>query len=214
MKDKQNVISDNFFIRVCSVSDCKITFFLVLLAHDLIRPLQVMRIYLIGYMGAGKTRTGRELAALMGWSFLDLDTQFENRYKVSVNDFFQTYSEEQFRIIESRLLRETSLLQQTVISTGGGTPCFHGNMEWIRKHGISLYLRWDVEVLSGRLLKIRKQRPVLRDLSPGQLPGFVRDHLAERGKWYLQADIIYDAESQSLEALTEKIRQRIEGNRV
>jgi len=163
-------------------------------------------------MGAGKTRIGRELAALMGWSFLDLDDEFESRYKVSVNDFFQTYSEEQFRIIESRLLRETALLHQTLISTGGGTPCFHGNMEWIRKHGIAIYLRWDAEVLANRLRQIRRQRPVLRDLTPGQLPGFIRDHLAERETWYLEADIIYNAARESVGELAEKIRQQLHGS--
>ena len=90
-----------------------------------------MRIYLIGYMASGKTQIGHILANRLGFSFTDLDTVFEKQFRISVSDFFEKYDEQAFRLLEQKLLLETKNLDNIVISTGGGTPCFFDNMDFI-----------------------------------------------------------------------------------
>src|ERR1039457_4700587 len=99
----------------------------------------VMRVYLIGYMGSGKSRTGSEVASLLNWQFTDLDDLFEERYKISVLDFFEKYDEASFRNIERNLLHDTIDNDNIIISTGGGTACSFDNMDFINLHGTSVY---------------------------------------------------------------------------
>ena len=149
-----------------------------------------MRIYLVGYMASGKSQTGRDLAMHLGFEFLDLDEMFEERYRISIMDFFQKYDEAGFRRIESGLLRETGRCENTVISTGGGTPCFYGNMDFILSQGKSVYLKIPVPELVKRLKSIRKKRPLLTGIKEDELEKFIREQLAVREKYYLQATII------------------------
>ena len=90
-----------------------------------------MRIYLIGYMASGKSNLGQLLAEKLGYSFIDLDYLFEERFRISVLDFFEKYDEDGFRKIERSILHETLEQDDVVISTGGGTPCFFDNMHFI-----------------------------------------------------------------------------------
>ena len=151
-----------------------------------------MKIYLIGYMASGKTKLGCRLAGLTGFSFLDLDELFEMRYRLSVFDFFEKYGEEAFRRIEQRLMLETEQLDRTVIATGGGTPCFPGNMDFIRQHGISIYIRMTIPDLAERLKQVRKKRPLLKDVPQGGMESFIEKQFAERESFYLRADYIVD----------------------
>jgi len=93
-----------------------------------------VRVYLIGYMGSGKSRTGGEVAAKMDWRFTDMDDLFEEKYRISVLDFFEKYDENSFRNIERKLLHETILEDNMIIATGGGTPCFFDNMDFINNN--------------------------------------------------------------------------------
>ncbi len=158
-----------------------------------------MRIYLIGYMASGKSQVGVDLAGRIGFSFTDLDDLFEERYRISIYDFFEKYSERNFRKIEQQLLHETANFERTVISTGGGTPCFFGNMEFIRSSGYSVYLRWEVADLVSRLGRVRRKRPVLKEFSGKDLLESVTVHLKEREFFYNQADYIFNAGSGDLE---------------
>ncbi len=168
-----------------------------------------MRIYLIGYMASGKSNLGKLLAEKLGYKFLDLDYLFEERYRISVLDFFEKYDEDIFRKIEHALLWETIDYEDIVISTGGGTPCFFDNMEFIRKNGISIYLRWEVRSLVYRLKMVKRQRPLLKDIAPAELEGKVSAHLADRMIYYNQADIKIQGEDFELEILLLLIRNRM-----
>jgi len=158
-----------------------------------------MRIYLVGYMASGKSQVGVDLAGRIGFSFIDLDDLFEESYRISIYDFFEKYNERNFRKIEQKLLLETENLARTVISTGGGTPCFFDNMEFIRRSGYSVYLRWEVTDLVSRLAKVRRKRPVLKEFSGKDLRESVALHLREREFFYNQADYIFDAGSGDLD---------------
>jgi shikimate kinase len=154
-----------------------------------------MRVYLIGYMGSGKTRIGQELSALTGYPLIDTDQLFEERYRISILDFFERYSEESFRKIENQLLLETLYYPDAIIATGGGTPCYFDNMDVIKRNGISIYLKMDLIPLIDRLAGLRKKRPLLKNKTTTELESFIRTQLAEREPYYSQADFTVNAGS-------------------
>lgn len=141
-------------------------------------------------MAAGKSRLGETLAVRAGMEFADIDRIFEQTYRISIPDFFKKYDEKAFRIIERKLLLDTEHLADTVIATGGGTPCFFDNMAFIRTSGFSVYISWSVSELAGRLGKTARNRPVLDNLAPDRLEEKIRQHLASREPYYQQADLI------------------------
>jgi shikimate kinase len=149
-----------------------------------------MKIYLIGYMASGKTNLGREIAEIAGMAFADLDEMFEERYKVSIMEFFEKYGEEQFRKLERGVLLETMKMDNVVVSTGGGTPCFFDNMEFILKQGRSVYLKMPAPLLSDRLSGIRKKRPLLKDVAQHEMEAHISGQLIEREVFYLKADLV------------------------
>jgi shikimate kinase len=163
------------------------------------------KIYLLGYMASGKSRLGLELSVLTGLTFLDLDELFEERYRVGITDFFDKYGEPVFRQLEHQLLLETEPLEDTIIATGGGTPCSAENMEFIRKNGTSIYLRMKVMELAHRLRQIKRQRPLLKNVPPGELLSFITKQLEEREPFYLKADHIVEAPVEDIRPLAEMI---------
>jgi shikimate kinase len=154
-----------------------------------------MRIYLIGYMASGKTRMGQEISAISGYPFIDTDEWFEEKYRISVLEFFERYNEESFRKIENKILAETVNYGDAIIATGGGTPCFFDNMEFIKRNGISIYLKVDLMALVDRLSVFRKKRPLLKNIPVKELEPFVRTQLTERELFYNKADFTVDAAS-------------------
>lgn len=147
-----------------------------------------MLIYLIGFMGSGKTTAGKKLAAKLNYRFIDLDHMIENSYRITIPDIFSRYNEEAFRKMEKCMLHKTFSENDAVIATGGGTPCFFDNMTLINSKGISVYIEMSPEALSSRLLVARKKRPLV-DKSERELLDFVRAKLAEREKYYEMAHI-------------------------
>jgi shikimate kinase len=160
-----------------------------------------MRIYLVGYMASGKSNLGQILAEKLEYSFVDLDYLFEERFRISVFDFFAKYDEDGFRKIEKSLLSESREWDRVVVATGGGTPCFYDNMQIIRESGLSVYLRWSAGTLVDRLKKVKRKRPLLKDIAEADLFKKVSSHLSEREYYYNQADIVIDAENLDLENL-------------
>ncbi len=154
-----------------------------------------MRIYLIGFMGSGKSVIGRKLSAVMGLTFLDLDEAFERKYKINIHTFFNKYGEQEFRLLEHKLLWETRHLENHIIATGGGTPCFHQNMDFINENGVSVYLKVSIPVLVNRLLNSRKSRPLLLGSTPETLETTIENLLLKRSPFYEQAKVIVDEEN-------------------
>jgi shikimate kinase len=161
-------------------------------------------------MASGKTRLGMTLAETIGFSFADTDDIFEERYRIDIADFFQKYSEFEFRKIERQVLRDTGSLERTIIATGGGTPCFEDNMAFIKLSGTSIYLKWDPQILAERLKKSRYQRPILMNIQPGELEETIQRHLTEREHYYLQADYVYEGGITRNEDLIEWLKRRLE----
>ena len=109
------------------------------------------RIFLVGYMGAGKTTLGRALAKATGMQFIDLDCYIEERFRKTIAQIFAEKGEEHFRDLERRMLHEVGEFEDVIISTGGGTPCFFDNIEYMNSQGTTVYLDVPVERLHIRL---------------------------------------------------------------
>ena len=155
-----------------------------------------LNIYLIGYMGSGKTYQGRRLASLLKRRFVDLDQSITERTGYPIPELIAERGLEVFRRIEKESLHATAGLSAAVIACGGGTPCYFDNMQWINRHGVSVYLDTPVSLLVKRLAPERAGRPLLAGLSEKEVPGFIEAHLAERSAFYNQAHIRYKQAAQ------------------
>ncbi len=164
-----------------------------------------MRVYLIGYMGSGKTTTSKRLASVLGLPCYDLDQLFEEQYKIDIPHFFERYDESLFRKLESQLLKDTLQLDQAIVATGGGTPCFYDNMQWMNEHGLTVYIQMQAESVFHRLKSSKRKRPLVAQKTDEELNEFIREHMRQRNIFYSQAHIIVKGESLDVKGLTEKI---------
>ena len=146
-----------------------------------------MKIFLVGFMGSGKSTLGKKLSELMNVSFIDLDRKIESREGKSVREIFTERGEDYFRKTESETLRQTSRTRDAVIATGGGAPCFNNNMKWMNENGITVYLEAAAGELYHRLVKERETRPLLASFGDVALFNFIMSSLAHREPYYAQA---------------------------
>lgn len=144
-------------------------------------------IILIGYMCAGKTTVGRPLAKDLGLRFYDLDWYIEERFRKRVPRMFEEDGEEVFRRREANMLREVAEFEDIVLSCGGGTPCHSGNMEYMNQVGTTIYLKASADTLIEHIRLSRGERPLLTGKTPDELRQYVEAQLAEREKYYAQA---------------------------
>ena len=154
---------------------------------------QTSKIFIIGFMGSGKSTRGRHLASSLGWAFIDLDKKIEAMAGMTIPDIFSKKGETYFRRIESEALASTVSESKTVISTGGGTPCFGDNMDFMLANGLTVYLRVTPAMLLTRLAKSPEKRPLLKDFNKTEMSDYITVKLAEREKWYCRADITVDS---------------------
>lgn len=147
------------------------------------------RIYLIGFMGSGKSTFGKKLAKELGLPFIDLDKEIELKAKCSISDIFKYLGEDTFRKMESETLHELSTREEFVMATGGGAPCYFNNIEHINKNGTSIYLELDPQSIFNRLANAKNIRPTIKDKKDEELINFIKEKLAEREAIYKQASI-------------------------
>src|SRR5258708_22683493 len=147
-------------------------------------------IFLIGFMGCGKTTLGRKLASRLGYEFMDLDHILEAQVGMSIAEYFSSFGEDAFRKLESDVLKQTKYPEHAVISTGGGLPCFFDNMQWMNTHGKTVYIKLSPKTLADRLENEKEKRPVLNGAKGKDLVDFIEEKLTERDKFYNQAIII------------------------
>ena len=152
----------------------------------------MVRIIIIGYMGAGKTTVGKALSKETGYPFYDLDWYIETRMRKSVSQLFAERGEEGFRKIEYAMLHEVAEFENVIISCGGGTPCFFDNMDYLNEQGHTVYLKAAPEVLRYHLLLGKGVRPLLQGKTPEQLLEFITEQLAKREPFYSKAKHILD----------------------
>lgn len=152
------------------------------------------RIYLIGYMGAGKTTLGQAFAREEKLEFIDLDWYIENRYRKEIRRLFAEFGEEGFRLIEQKMLHEVGEMENVVVACGGGTPCFFDNMDYMNRTGTSVYLDTHTQVLFDRLSIARAKRPLLANKNDAELLAFIENGLSQRKAYYTQANYCLNAD--------------------
>ncbi len=163
-----------------------------------------MKIFLIGFMGSGKTYWGSRWAKQYDLPFFDLDKLVEQRENKTIEAIFEKEGEAYFRKLETDCLRTLPGNGSFIMSCGGGAPCFNNNMQWMNAHGTTVYLSAAPEVLCKRLMDEKDKRPLLKDIHPPQLLSFIEQKLKEREPVYRQANFILPAEqlnNNSLSAL-------------
>jgi shikimate kinase len=144
-------------------------------------------------MGSGKSSLGRKLAHKLNLSFIDLDEIIEKKEKRSIADIFNQEGENKFREIEQDCLKDILHIDNTVVSTGGGTPCFFNNMELINRNGISIYLKYNPGILASRLSGDKGKRPLLKHTgNKKDFQDLIGDLLAKREIFYLQSRLIVE----------------------
>lgn len=147
-----------------------------------------MKYFLVGYMASGKTRRGRVMAEELGIRFIDLDAYIVDREHRSIPEIFAQVGEVGFRRLETAYLKEVcELYESFVLSTGGGTPCFNQNMEYMNAQGLTLFLNTDIDTIVERLIRGKHRRPLVSKLNDGEIREYVSRHLAERLPFYRQA---------------------------
>ena len=164
-----------------------------------------MRIYLVGYMGAGKSTTAKRLAKRLGLESYDTDRLFEEKYHITASDFFQKYDEDLYRRLETQILHDTVNFDHAVIATGGGTACFNGNMEWMNLHGFTIFLKISPQTAINRLSQSKVRRPLVFGKTTEELTAFIQKNYAERMPFYEQAQLVFKGEDCDLDALTASI---------
>jgi shikimate kinase len=173
-------------------------------------------IYLVGYMGAGKTTAGRLLAKKLGWYFVDLDEAFKEIHGLSTADYIRTYGLEDFRKKEKYVVEDIAdqvPYEKVIYATGGGYPCWEDNMDCLRELGTSIYIRWRPEHLAKRLsLTDLRERPVLQGRTEEELLTFIAPQLEAREPFYSRAHHILDVticDEQSDERIADELYKLI-----
>lgn len=156
-------------------------------------------------MGAGKSTIGRLLADTLNLSFHDLDLMITEHTGLAVPEIIRRDGEDAFRNMEREVLRNVAGLRACVVACGGGTPCHADNLGTMKAAGTVVYLRLTPHHLAARLRKDRSERPMLDGIGSEGLESFIVRHLANRESFYLQADIVWDADSMDVADLAERL---------
>src|ERR1051325_410673 len=154
-----------------------------------------MKIFLIGFMGSGKTYWGRLLSQKLSIPFFDLDEQVAEQAGKSIVDIFATEGEEYFRTLEKDVLYEiTEKNESFVMACGGGSPCYFNNIDYMSQAGTTVWINTDFETLLKRLIGEKDNRPLIKGLSDDQLRIYITRKFADRKIYYEQAELVIDEE--------------------
>ena len=168
-----------------------------------------MRIFLLGFMGTGKTYWGQLWSQQQHLDFFDLDAAIEKAGGMTIAKMFATHGEQYFREQERSLRRTFGAKDNFILSTGGGTPCFFDNMDWMNENGITIYLQTAPKILKERLIKEKAHRPLIKDLDDTAIMQFIENNINKRNKFYMQSTVILDTEDVTADTFTKIIREYV-----
>lgn len=154
-----------------------------------------MKIFLLGFMGTGKSYWGKRWADQHDLSFFDLDQEVEESTGLKIPQIFEQYGEGYFREKERDQLYNFAKREKFILSTGGGTPCFFNNMQWMNQIGLTVYLKTPLPIIKERLVKEKSHRPLIRKYNEQEIEDFIKSSLQKRKKYYDLAHIILNTES-------------------
>jgi shikimate kinase len=161
-----------------------------------------LKIFLIGFMGSGKSHWGKIWAKRENLSFFDLDTKIEKAFRMKITDIFERKGEDKFRELERYHLRKFENKKNFLLACGGGTPCFSDNLDWMKSQGKVFYLKAEPEYILDKVINETEQRPVLKKINPAELLFFIQKKLIEREPFYSQADFILNVEDLNEDSLS------------
>ena len=165
-----------------------------------------MRVFLLGFMGCGKTHWGKLIGQKLNIPFFDLDEEIVSSEGKSINGIFAEQGEEYFRLKEKEVLYMiTENHESFVMASGGGTPCFYNNIDYMNKSGTTVWFNCSVDCLFKRLVNEKEKRPLIRNLTDEQLKAYIMKKYADRKIFYQQASIIINDEEISSEKLIDAI---------
>jgi shikimate kinase len=167
-----------------------------------------MLIFIIGYMGAGKTTLGKLLAERLKYHFYDMDEMFEISTGHSIGSYFEKFGEAAFRQKERDILLSHINDTDTVIATGGGTPCHADNMAIMNQKGITVFVDTAFETIMQRLAGKIHDRPMLMNIPTEKLPSFIQEHMNARLEFYSKALIKVDGGEVDLDLLVSVLKQK------
>lgn len=152
-------------------------------------------IFIIGFMGVGKSTIGKQLALQMNVNFVDVDKEIELSEETSIAEIFNERGEEYFREIESRIIRR--LQPNSIIACGGGLPCYNDNIKYINDKGVSIYLYADESNILKRIKKNIGNRPLINDIKKKDLKSYVKSKVRERSDIYNKANFTINTNNKS-----------------
>jgi shikimate kinase len=165
-----------------------------------------IKVFLVGFMGCGKTYWGRQLGQKLGIPFFDLDKQIEEKEGRTINEVFAEEGEEYFRLLEKDVLHlVTESHESFVLATGGGTPCYYNTIDYLKKQGTVIWINCSVDCLFNRLKEEKEARPLIKDLSDEQLHTYIVKKYADRKIYYEQATVTVLEENLNIETIINKM---------
>lgn len=165
-----------------------------------------MRIFLVGYMGVGKTTLGKSIAKSLGYAFVDTDTMVSALEAMPIKDIFASKGEAYFREKEQACLHRLNKRTDLVVATGGGLPCFFDNMDWMNTNGHTVYLYLSPEGLFARLKNDKEERPLISNLSDEDLYNFINQSLLERNHFYMKSRTVFEVNDNDVSSLVELLK--------
>ena len=163
---------------------------------------------LVGFMGAGKSILGQELADKMNIDFVDTDYAIEDQHGMSILSLFDQFGEKYFREIEANFIRSLNPNTPLVLAVGGGLPLFHDNMDFLNQHGYTIYLKHDADTLFDRLVDDKSKRPLLADLSSSELFSFIQNNLSVRSPFYERSKLILASDQQQVSTIIQLLQEK------
>ena len=163
-----------------------------------------MRIFLIGFMGTGKSYWGKIWASQHNLKFIDLDLEIEQKTGLRVDEIFEKKGEDYFRHVEAQILIEMEQHDNCIIACGGGTPCFKNNMDWMNNNGLTVWLNSTPSKILENIINDNKERPLLKKINKGELLFFIEMKLKERIDFYNKANVClesFDLNSNSIDKI-------------
>lgn len=170
-----------------------------------------MIVFLLGFMGTGKSFYAKGLSEHLRVPFVDLDQFIEKEQAMSISEIFEKMGESSFRTLESVAIKQVyaDLLTRDakkqhkndilgIISCGGGTPCFNDNMDWMNRHGFTIWINPAEEIIWERLMKESKTRPLVASLTEDALRDFIHQKLLERKPYYEKAHLVINESDKTI----------------
>jgi shikimate kinase len=165
-----------------------------------------MKIFLIGFMGCGKTYWGQQLSKKLALPFFDLDQQIEEKEEKSISAIFSEAGEEYFRLLEKEVLYLlTESHDSFVMATGGGAPCFYNNIGYMKKSGTVIWLNCSVDCIYSRLIGEQDKRPLIKELTKEGLRSYIIKKYSDRKIFYEQAHATINEDHPKLDSIVSKI---------